>query len=124
MFQLGSQLEFIQAFPFLLSLLFLGLIFYLTSVMNTAEPRHAVRPGWLLAPSPWLQQENLEREIMLYVTNICDRANMMGGGEVLGANTAGWWGGAKHCQVDQRPALNINTASCSRAQTGDSGGGE
>ena len=58
---------------------------------------------------------------MLYVTNICDRANMMGGGEVLGANTAGWWGGAKHCQVDQRPALNINTASCSRAQTGDSG---
>ena len=26
---------------------------------------------------------------MLYVTNICDRANMMGGGEVLGANMLG-----------------------------------
>ena len=124
MFQLGSPLEFIQAFPFLLSLLFLGLIFYLTSVMNTAEPRHAV----LAVADCWLRlpgcSKKIWREIMLYVTNICDRANMMGGGEVLGANTAGWWGGAKHCQVDQRPALNINTASCSRAQTGDSGGGE
>lgn len=51
MFQLGSQLEFIQAFPFLLSLLFLGLIFYLTSVMNTAEPRRAELAAWLAAGS-------------------------------------------------------------------------